>query len=29
MNPSETELLTVDEIASDLKVNPQTVRNWI
>jgi len=27
--PPADELLTVDEIAGILKLNPQTVRNWI
>jgi excisionase family DNA binding protein len=28
-DPSANSLLTVDEIARILKLNPQTVRNWI
>ena len=28
-NPQTDELLTVAEIADILKINPQTVRNWI
>ena len=27
--PESDEFLTVDEVAARLKVNPQTVRNWI
>ncbi len=27
--PEREELLTVEEVAEYLKVNPQTVRNWI
>ncbi len=29
MSQQDTQLLTVDEVASELKIKPETVRTWI